>query len=102
MSAAAAENQPLLQVSELRAGYGSPVVGPVSFSVWPGEILGFSGPNGAGKSTVMKAIAGAARVFSGTLTRRPGLRVAHQHQNPMPLEAIPVSGRELLERDGFG
>jgi ABC-2 type transport system ATP-binding protein len=30
----------------------------VSFTVEPGEVLGFLGPNGAGKSTTMKMIAG--------------------------------------------
>ncbi len=95
-------SEALLRVTDLRAGYRTPVVGPVNFTVEAGEILGFNGPNGAGKSTVMKAIAGGARVFSGSLGRRPGLRVAHQHQNPMPLEDIPVSGRELLQLTGAG
>ena len=33
----------------------------VSFSVKPGEIVGFLGPNGAGKSTMMKIITGFGR-----------------------------------------
>ena len=43
----------------LRKQFGSLVaVDQVSFSVGPGEVLGFLGPNGAGKSTTMKMIAG--------------------------------------------
>jgi ABC-2 type transport system ATP-binding protein len=44
---------------ELQKSFGSLVaVDRVSFSVAPGEVLGFLGPNGAGKSTTMKMIAG--------------------------------------------
>jgi ABC-2 type transport system ATP-binding protein len=34
------------------------VVKDVSFSVGPGEILGYLGPNGAGKTTTIKMLAG--------------------------------------------
>lgn len=37
---------------------GLVAVDQISFSVGPGEVLGFLGPNGAGKSTTMKMIAG--------------------------------------------
>lgn len=42
------------------------VVDAVSFTVQPGEVLGFLGPNGAGKSTTMKMIAGFLAPTSGT------------------------------------
>jgi ABC-2 type transport system ATP-binding protein len=38
----------------------------VSFSVKPGEILGFLGPNGAGKSTTMKILTGFVPQTAGT------------------------------------
>jgi ABC-2 type transport system ATP-binding protein len=37
----------------------------VSFSIKPGEIVGFLGPNGAGKSTMMKIITGFVPASSG-------------------------------------
>jgi len=40
----------------------------LSFSVGPGEVLGFLGPNGAGKSTTMKMITGFLRPTSGSVT----------------------------------
>ena len=52
---------PLLIVTDLEAGYNAPVVGPVSFSINPGEVLGLVGPNGVGKSTLLKAIADPTR-----------------------------------------
>ena len=42
------------------------VVDDLSFSVQPGEVLGFLGPNGAGKSTTMKMLTGFLAPTSGT------------------------------------
>lgn len=46
---------------------GRPVVHDVSLEVPPGEITTLLGPNGAGKSSVAAAIAGLARVRSGSV-----------------------------------
>lgn len=43
-------------------------VDQLSFSVKPGEILGFLGPNGAGKSTTMKMLCGFMLPTRGTAT----------------------------------
>jgi len=91
-----ANNQALLQVERLRAGYTGPVVGPVSFLVQPGEVLGLGGLNGAGKSTVLRALTGTARVFAGRIHRAPGLRIAHHQQRPERPPELPLLGRELL------
>jgi ABC-2 type transport system ATP-binding protein len=49
----------MIKTEHLTKRYGSLVaVDDLSFSVGPGEILGFLGPNGAGKSTTMRMIAG--------------------------------------------
>ena len=90
----------LLVVKELSAGYGRPVVGPVSFSVHRGDVIGVRGSNGSGKSTLLNAIAGGARIFSGSVHRRPGVRVSHQQQAALPLDNVPLSGRELLALTG--
>ncbi len=42
------------------------VVDNLSFSVAPGEVLGFLGPNGAGKSTTMKMLTGFLTPTSGS------------------------------------
>ena len=97
---AAPSGERLLTVEALRAGYRVAVTAAVSFTVGPGEVIGIRGPNGAGKSTILKAIAGTARIFGGRVVRAPGLRIAHQQQNPLPLEDIPISGRELLVLTG--
>ena len=38
--------------------YGVPAVKEVSFTVQPGEVLGYLGPNGAGKSTTVGILTG--------------------------------------------
>ena len=55
-------------VQQLRKTYGSQVaVNDISFSIQPGEIVGFLGPNGAGKSTTMKMITGYLAPSAGSI-----------------------------------
>jgi ABC-2 type transport system ATP-binding protein len=56
-----------ITVSSLTKVYGSQkALDALSFSVQPGEILGFLGPNGAGKSTTMKILTGYIPQTSGS------------------------------------
>jgi ABC-2 type transport system ATP-binding protein len=49
----------MIEINNLTKRYGTLLaVDNISFSVGPGEVLGFLGPNGAGKSTTMKMITG--------------------------------------------
>lgn len=90
----------LVRFDAVTAGYAAPVVGPVSFGVGRGEVVGLAGPNGCGKSTLAGALTGRARVFGGSLRRAPGLRIAHQAQGFEPIDGIPLNGRELLALTG--
>ena len=90
----------LLEVRDLVAGHGSPVLGPVSLRLTAGEILGVVGPNGVGKSTLLGALTGSARIFSGQVERRPALRLVLQQQQVPVTDGIPFSGRELLALTG--
>ena len=56
----------MIEVEHLSKTYGStPAIQDVTFSVEPGEILGFLGPNGAGKTTTMRILAGYLPATSG-------------------------------------
>jgi len=91
---------PLLHAESLVAGWAQALTPSFSFRLMPGEILGVVGPNGVGKSTLLAALCGQARVFSGTLAHRPGLRLAWQTQDVPPLLGLPLSGRDLLTLSG--
>ncbi|MEJ7838981.1 MAG: ATP-binding cassette domain-containing protein, partial [Thermomicrobiales bacterium] len=40
----------------------------ISFSIQPGEVVGFLGPNGAGKTTTLKMLSGLLYPTAGTAT----------------------------------
>jgi ABC-2 type transport system ATP-binding protein len=99
----------MLEVRELTKCFsGIPVVDRVSFSVRPGEILGYLGPNGAGKSTTVKMLTGLLEPTSGhiyfhgqdvsqdlkALQRRIGYVPEEPHLYPH------LSGREYLQLVG--
>jgi len=90
----------LLRAREVTVGYGAPVLGPLSFTVGRGEIVGLWGHNGSGKSTLLKALAGSARLFSGTLEKAAGLTLGYQAQRPTRLEEMPLRGWEYLRYAG--
>ena len=58
----------LFQTRNICKHYGSyQVLSNISFSVFPGEILGIIGPNGAGKTTLMECLTGLQPLDSGTI-----------------------------------
>lgn len=93
-------NPALICLENLVSGWQQPASGPVSLSLYPGEIVGLVGPNGAGKSTLLAALAGQARVFSGELAIRAGCRLNLQTQAVPPLGGLPMNGRDVLALTG--
>ena len=87
---------------------GTPAIADVSFTVQPGEILGYLGPNGAGKSTTVGILTGLIEPTSGSVRfngarvdadpvgyrRRLGYVPEEPHLYPF------LSGREYLELVG--
>jgi ABC-2 type transport system ATP-binding protein len=57
----------MIEVEHLTKRFGATVaVNDVSFTVMPGEVVGFLGPNGAGKTTTMRVLTGLIYPQSGT------------------------------------
>lgn len=84
----------------MHAGYTRPVIGPVSFRIDPGEVLGLSGANGLGKTTLLRLVTGTAVLHGGRLARAPGLTVAHHRQHPERPPELPITGSEMLRLAG--
>ncbi|WP_460321002.1 ABC transporter ATP-binding protein [Alkalibacterium psychrotolerans] len=58
----------ILEINQLVKQFdGKPVLKEVTFSVSPGEIIGYIGPNGAGKSTTVKIILGMLEKDGGSI-----------------------------------
>src|SRR3712207_9347125 len=57
----------LLEVENLRVGYGFPVLMGISFAVAEGETAVLFGLNGAGKTTTVTTIAGLLKPDSGSI-----------------------------------
>lgn len=86
----------LLKISDLVTGYATPVIGPLSFTLAPGQALGIVGANGCGKSTLLKSFYGQSRIFNGRIERKAGITLACQQQHPVRLAQTPVSVRDYL------
>lgn len=66
----------MLEARGLTKCYASlPAVSNVSFTIGPGQVLGYLGPNGSGKSTTVKMITGMMEPTSGQVLFH-GLTVA--------------------------
>jgi ABC-2 type transport system ATP-binding protein len=99
----------MLEVSHLTKYYsGIPAIKDVSFSVGPGEVLGYLGPNGSGKTTTVSiliglidASAGSVR-FDGRDVRQDPVafrrRVGYVPEDPHLYSFL--SGREYLQLTG--
>ena len=58
----------VLEVTGLSKSYGRvQAVSDLSFSVEPGEVMGFLGPNGAGKTSTMRMILGLLKPDAGSI-----------------------------------
>ena len=86
---------------------GIPVVEDVSFTLKPGEILGYIGPNGAGKSTTVKMIIGLLEPSEGqirfqgsSVIEDPGFQARIGYVPEEPHLYPHLSGREYLQLVG--
>jgi ABC-2 type transport system ATP-binding protein len=61
----------VIDFSNATKDYGSAKrIGPVSFSISQGEVVGFLGPNGSGKTTCIRLLLGLMKPSSGTVRIR--------------------------------
>jgi ABC-2 type transport system ATP-binding protein len=87
---------------------GIPAVEDVSFTLQPGEILGYVGPNGAGKSTTVKMIIGLLEPSEGQVRFQgrsviedlPGFQARIGYVPEEPHLYPHLSGREYLQLVG--
>ncbi len=76
---------------------GQQVLHGVTLDIEKGEIVTIVGPNGSGKSTLLRAIIGAVKPTSGTVTRSPGLRIGYVPQTLHIDPTLPLTVRRFLD-----
>ncbi len=87
----------LLEIEELRVGYGFPVLMGISFEVEEGETAVLFGLNGAGKTTTVASIAGLLKPDSGVI-RFDGEDVAGRSPTKLVAKGISLvpEGRRVF------
>ena len=91
----AASPPPVVWLQKVGKRYGKRwAIRDISFTLLPGEIVGFIGPNGAGKTTLMRLIAGLSPLTEGQMT------VLGEQLGGRALRTPPDIG-VMLEQMGF-
>ncbi len=99
----------MLEIQSLSKRYqGIAAVDRVSFSIRPGEIVGYLGPNGAGKSTTVKMIIGLVEPSEGRILYQGHSIIEDPQEFQRRLGYVPeepnlypyLSGREYLQLAG--
>ncbi|EGH32948.1 ABC transporter [Pseudomonas syringae pv. japonica str. M301072] len=75
---------------------GQNVLDDIQLSVKPGEIVTLIGPNGAGKTTLVRAVLGLLKPDSGSVWRKPKLRVGYMPQKLHVDQTLPLSVLRFL------
>jgi ATP-binding cassette subfamily F protein 3 len=94
---------PMLSVRDAEFGYQTEqqvkrIVGPVNFSLLPGQRIGILGANGQGKSTLVKTIAGSIAALAGKITQGKGLRIGYFAQQELDVLSPDDTPLEHLVR----
>lgn len=69
----------------------------INLSLHDGEIVTIIGPNGAGKTTLVKALLGLIKLTSGTVKRRPGMKIGYVPQRMCIDSSLPLSVKRFLQ-----
>ena len=87
----------LVRVESVTCRYGrQAVLVDVDLTVAEGQLTGVVGPSGSGKTTLLRALTGTLQPASGSVVRRPGLRVGYVPQVDSVSWSFPVTVSECV------
>lgn len=100
--------EPIFEASDLSVGYSAPILQDISFSLFPGEMVGVLGRNGCGKTTLLRAITGELPCISGEIRlmgeniRRLSVRERARRTAVMPQGSHAMPGITVMEAIAMG
>ncbi|WP_404931994.1 zinc ABC transporter ATP-binding protein ZnuC [Microbulbifer hainanensis] len=92
------QSEPLITAENLGlAVSGRQLLRNITLQLQPGEIVTVIGPNGAGKTTLLRLLLGLSTPTSGSVWRRPGLRLGYMPQRLQIDPSMPMSVQRFLQ-----
>lgn len=92
-----AQSKPLIEARGVSLRFGNrDILDAIDVSVNESEIVTLIGPNGAGKSSVVRVVLGLEKPDSGTVIRRPDLRIGYMPQKMVVDSTLPLSVSRFL------
>ncbi len=90
-------SEPLIRLQQVSVGFRQEsVLENVQLTVNAGEIVTLIGPNGAGKTTLVRAVLGLLKPDSGSVWRKPKLRIGYMPQKLTVDPTLPLSVLRFL------
>ena len=91
----------LLEINKLTKKYHTKereihAVKDLTLSIKDGEIISLVGPSGCGKSTILSIISGLDNDYSGTIIKRPNLKMAYMLQSDALLPWLTIYENAIL------
>ncbi len=77
-----------------------PILRGANLRINQGEIVTLIGPNGAGKTTLVRSVLGLIKPDSGSIVRKPGLRVGYMPQKLHIEASLPLTVARFLSLSG--
>jgi len=91
------DDGPLIEANGISVQFhGRAILDAVDMHVSRGEIVTLVGLNGAGKSTLVRTLLGLITPDSGTIVRRPGLRIGYSPQRLALDATLPLTVARFL------
>lgn len=90
-------SEPLIRLQQVSVGFRQEsVLENVQLAVNAGEIVTLIGPNGAGKTTLVRVVLGLLKPDSGSVWRKPKLRIGYMPQKLTVDPTLPLSVLRFL------
>lgn len=95
------KNEILIQTQNLFLRTGErELLSDISLKVSKAEIVTLIGPNGAGKSTLLRVLLGIIPSSSGSIYRKPKLRIGYLPQRTVVDPVLPLSVSRIMNLTG--